>query len=111
MVNGHPSDLFFIPSQAQGSDEIQDSQPLEPLGHPYKPSSYHNPIQRWIEQSRGNVPWHNFVPPSHPFELNSIFYYVLVVILTHDYLVCDIFLLWFIIKHKGRNFPFDQMLG
>jgi hypothetical protein len=57
------------------------------------------------------VPWHSFVPPSHPLELDSIFYSILVVILTHDYFVLDIFLLWFIIKHKGRNFQFDEMLG
>jgi hypothetical protein len=84
---------------------------LEPFSHPYEPLSYHNPIQRWIEKSSGNVSWHDSLLPSHPLEHDSIFDSVLEVIPTHDYFVLDIFWLWFIIKHKGRNFEFDQMLG
>jgi hypothetical protein len=52
-----------------------------------------------------------FVPPSHLHEFDSIFGYVVVIIQAHDYFVLDIFFLWFITKHKGRIFDFDEMLG
>jgi hypothetical protein len=69
----------MIPSRTSGSDESQDSHSLKPLSQPYEPSSYHNPIQRWVEQACGDTSWHDFFPPSHLHEFDSIFGYVVVI--------------------------------
>jgi len=56
--------VFFIflkiQSRTLASDEIQDSHSLNPFSHPYEPSSYHNPIQRWVEQACGDTSQPNF---------------------------------------------------
>jgi hypothetical protein len=103
------SRFLFIPSQASGSDEIQGSQPSESLSHPYESLSCHNPIQRWIEHSCRNVTWHDFVPPSRLHELDFMIDYDIMHVLAHDLFVLDLFLFWFMMKHRGRCF--DTMLG
>jgi hypothetical protein len=89
----------------------QDSHSLKPLSQPCEPSSYHNPIQIWVEQACGDTSWHDFVPPPHPHEFDFMFFYPVMIIPAHDYFVLDIFLFWFVIKHKGRTLGFDEMLG
>jgi hypothetical protein len=102
MIIEHPSGLFSFHPKPWGVMRAKIVNLQEPLDQPYEPSSYHNPIQIWIEKSHGNVSWHNFVPPSHPHEIDSILGSILVVIRTHDCFMLDMFLLWFVIKHKGR---------
>jgi hypothetical protein len=54
---------------------------------------------------------HDFIPIAHPHELDSMFGYGVMFVPAHDHFVLDIFLFWFIIKHKGRNFDLNEMLG
>jgi hypothetical protein len=56
--------FLMIPSQTSGSDENQGSHSLKSLSQRYDPSSYHNPIQRWVEQACRNTSQHDLFPPS-----------------------------------------------
>jgi hypothetical protein len=92
--------FLIIPSQALENDETKDD-----------PSSYHIPIQVWIEKSCGYMYWHGFVYLSYPNELDFIFFYGVVFIPTHDHFMLDISLIWFITERKVRIFYLDEMLG
>jgi hypothetical protein len=56
--------FLMIPSQTSGSDESQGSHSLKSLSQRYDPSSYHIPIQRWVEQACRNTSQHDLFPPS-----------------------------------------------
>ena len=57
----------------------------------------------------GDSSLHDFVPPSHLHELDFIISYNIMHVLAHDLFVLDLYLFWFIMKHKGRCF--DTILG
>jgi hypothetical protein len=96
------SRFLFIPSQDLGSDKIQASQPFDPLSYPYESLSCHNPIQRWIEHSLGNMTWHNVAPPYCLHESDFMISFDTMHVLTHVIFVLDLSLCWFVIKHRGR---------
>jgi hypothetical protein len=70
--------FLMIPSQTSRSDESEGSHSLNPLSQHYDPSSYHNPIQTWVEEACRNPSQHAIFPPSQLHEFDSIFGYVVV---------------------------------
>ena len=70
--------FLMIPSQTSRSDESEGSHSLKPSSQHYDPSSYHNPIQRWVEEAYRNPSQHAIFPPSQLHEFDSIFGYVVV---------------------------------
>jgi hypothetical protein len=72
------------------------------LSQPYESLSCHTPFQRSIEHSRGNMNWHNLVPPSCLHELDFMIRYEIMHVLDHDPFVLDLYLFWIMMKHMGR---------
>ena len=103
------SRFLSIPSHASRSDKIQSSQPSKSLSQPYESLSCHNPFQRWIEHSCGNMTWHNLVSPSCLHELDFMISYDTMHFLAHDLFVLDLSLVRFMMKNRGRCF--DTILG
>jgi hypothetical protein len=62
----------------------------------------------WIGRDFGDAS-HDFVPPSHFHELDSMTIYGMVYVSTHDLFVSDLYLFWSMMNHRGRYF--DTMLG
>jgi hypothetical protein len=79
-LDNHGTFLKFlmIPSQTSRSDESEGSHSLKPMSQHYDPSSYHNPIQRSVEEACRNPSQHAIFPPSQLHEFDSIFGYVVV---------------------------------
>jgi hypothetical protein len=96
------SRFLFIPSHTLRSDEVQGGQSYGPSSQPLDSFPLHNHFQRWIEQSFGNVTWHDFVPPSYLHELYFMISYDIMYILTCVIFLLDLCLFWFMMKHKDR---------
>jgi hypothetical protein len=56
----------------------------------------------WIGKGCGDTPLHDFVPPSHLYELDFMIGCAIMTALTHDLFGIDLSLCWCVMKHKGR---------
>jgi hypothetical protein len=61
---------------------------------------YCSPVQGWIDQACEDASFHDFVPPSHLHELNSMIECGVVFVSAHDHFVLDLSLMWFIISTR-----------
>jgi hypothetical protein len=94
--------FLLIPSQYSGDIlVVEDEDQTSPICC--------SPVQGWIDQACEDSSFHDFVPPSHLHELNSMIECGVVFLSGHDHFLLDLSLIWLIIKHKGRHF--DKILG
>jgi hypothetical protein len=98
------SRFLLVPSQTSGCENVQGSQPSDSLSQSFEPLIFHDPFLRWIEHFPRSMTWHNFVPPSRLHELDFTISDDVIQALTHVYLVLNLSLFWFMMKHRGRSY-------
>jgi hypothetical protein len=73
-----------------------------PLSWFAEPSMFHDPFSDRIEYFSQRWTWQYFDPPTRLHELDFEIPDDMTCILTHDIIVLDVSLFWFMMKHKGR---------
>jgi len=66
------------------------------------PPKYNSHIHKWINQACGCSFQHDFFPPTHLHEFHFIVNHMS--FYAHDHYVLNVFLLHYMINHRGRNF-------
>jgi hypothetical protein len=108
--NCQSSSMFLLaPSQTSDFEDVQGSQPSNPLSQSVEPLIFHDPFLRWIEHFFESVAWHHFVPPTHVHELDFTIFDDAIHFLTHVIFMPNLPFFWFMMKKKGRCY--ETLLG
>jgi hypothetical protein len=83
-------------------EEVLGNQSTDPLSPFSEPCTFYDPFLDRIECFSQRWTWRDFIPPTRLHELDFEIPDDMICILTHDIVVLDVSLFWFMMKHKGR---------
>jgi hypothetical protein len=83
-------------------EDVLGNQSTGPLSPFSEPCTFHDPFLDRIEYFSQRWTWQYFDPPTRLHELDFEIPDDMICILTHDIVVLDVSLFWFMMKHKGR---------